>query len=750
MSYHRSSSPGTRRLPQPGRLSDTYYTYTAYASPRSSGDRLVPIVTRDVYSGRPRRSTLTDPSHPSITSAPTSAATSTAHLHPRSRPAIIQSSHDRPQSPSSPLNFSSRSPDYYAVPATSIPSSHRDHSHKKVYSIDGGGKSRLVADIDINTNTTHGSSRRRHSVDRNGHRTSHSHHHHKAYHLSGSSARKDDADQGYSYTDPVGMYRDTEPRWRHRQGSVDRPRPRPSSAVMEQYPARSSARELGPPTSRALDRFNDGLGRGPSIREPPRSSNRLSYQEPPYTSDSYLSSVNRHSTALHQDRARDAGARDLERSRPKQRYEDHSVERRGFGIRSGSQDRYAQTMNRGSNESFEAYYSDRDCAPPRSDPRSYDRPKDADRDRDYRARDRDRERARLRDDGYTSERERRHDRETRRDRERRDRDRDRDVTPRDSGDSLANTLLPAALSGLGAVVAAGYGSSDSAKRDRDRDRDYDNRERDRENDRERERDPEREQYERDRNREREHRDRERGHEKRERERERERERDMDFGRDGDKERDRVPEHRARERSRNKDRDRPRRHSSSSDSNQTGSHRPRRSEPVDKDLQSSRENDGRFDSRDPQQDRNHDSDSRRHGPERDRGVSTEPPRVQMDADEEYRRRMEQAQKEIINSSQESGDSDRDRSKSGVETALNRPIAPATAAVIDNHESTVRENRVRIVEPPSDKEELPPIKGILKRPTQQFPEDPNPVREGVAPLKEVCCRDDESRTQLTYAV
>ena len=59
----------------------------------------------------------------------------------------------------------------------------------------------------------------------------------------------------------------------------------------------------------------------------------------------------------------------------------------------------------------------------------------------------------------------------------------------------------------------------------------------------------------------------------------------------------------------------------------------------------------------------------------------------------------------------------------------------ATTVDYPENTTRENRVRIVEPQSDREDSQPIRGILKRPTQKFPEDPNPMREGVKPLKEV---------------
>ncbi|KAH8886752.1 hypothetical protein GQ53DRAFT_336404 [Thozetella sp. PMI_491] len=46
----------------------------------------------------------------------------------------------------------------------------------------------------------------------------------------------------------------------------------------------------------------------------------------------------------------------------------------------------------------------------------------------------------------------------------------------------------------------------------------------------------------------------------------------------------------------------------------------------------------------------------------------------------------------------------------------------------------EKQVRLVSPPRDKDEKKPIKGILKQPKAQFPEEPNPVREGVAPHKD----------------
>lgn len=46
----------------------------------------------------------------------------------------------------------------------------------------------------------------------------------------------------------------------------------------------------------------------------------------------------------------------------------------------------------------------------------------------------------------------------------------------------------------------------------------------------------------------------------------------------------------------------------------------------------------------------------------------------------------------------------------------------------------ERQVRVVSPPRAKDEKKPVKGILKQPKPQFPEEPNPVREGVAPHKD----------------
>ena len=53
----------------------------------------------------------------------------------------------------------------------------------------------------------------------------------------------------------------------------------------------------------------------------------------------------------------------------------------------------------------------------------------------------------------------------------------------------------------------------------------------------------------------------------------------------------------------------------------------------------------------------------------------------------------------------------------------------------------ERQVRILSPPRDKDDKKPVKGILKQPKTQFPEEPNPVREGVAPHK-----DDKTKANV----
>lgn len=52
----------------------------------------------------------------------------------------------------------------------------------------------------------------------------------------------------------------------------------------------------------------------------------------------------------------------------------------------------------------------------------------------------------------------------------------------------------------------------------------------------------------------------------------------------------------------------------------------------------------------------------------------------------------------------------------------------------------QKQVRVVSPPRDKADQRPVKGILKQPTSQFPEDNHPIREGVAPHKDDKTKQD----------
>ncbi|KAK3628217.1 hypothetical protein LTR56_018731 [Elasticomyces elasticus] len=67
-------------------------------------------------------------------------------------------------------------------------------------------------------------------------------------------------------------------------------------------------------------------------------------------------------------------------------------------------------------------------------------------------------------------------------------------------------------------------------------------------------------------------------------------------------------------------------------------------------------------------------------------------------------------------------------------LDEPITSQPIQFINDRYSGIKkENRVRIVDPPTEEEERKP-KGILKEPTKAFPGLANTIREGVAPLKD----------------
>jgi hypothetical protein len=180
-----------------------------------------------------------------------------------------------------------------------------------------------------------------------------------SYHLSGSSNRPREVDESsFSYTDAAGMYRDTEPRWRPRRGSVDRGSRRPSSVIEPLGPSSRASRDLGPPPStRGFDKIGSDLGRSSSVRDPVRSSSRertntydpyangAVYDPVPVRTRSTMPamSVANPPRDQREDSYYDDGIEDRRDSRRLSRqFTDDAVETRGFGIRrSSSADRYA-------------------------------------------------------------------------------------------------------------------------------------------------------------------------------------------------------------------------------------------------------------------------------------------------------------------------------------------------------------------------------------------------------------------------
>ncbi|KAI0544296.1 hypothetical protein F4679DRAFT_43210 [Xylaria curta] len=88
------------------------------------------------------------------------------------------------------------------------------------------------------------------------------------------------------------------------------------------------------------------------------------------------------------------------------------------------------------------------------------------------------------------------------------------------------------------------------------------------------------------------------------------------------------------------------------------------------------------------------------------------------------------KEVPSAKATSGTNGSDKGHESADESRGREIVPAR-----------EEKQVRVVSPPREKTEHKPIKGILKTPSVKFPEDQNPIREGVAPHK-----DDQSKKDV----
>lgn len=759
--YHRSSSP--RRAFNPARAStgtfaDPYassYDYASYrpTSPRTSADRLSTSTHHH----------LPSPSYASYAPTSSSAARTTGlkydagyglQTRPRrntedrmSRPNVasltslpLRTPFSQDHRPSSPL----------APPRTSHGHGHGDtyithgssrqdsgvSSHKKIYSVDSSHTAKLVAETDTIESPRHRDSG--YGVVTSGR---------SSYHPSSTSSittatsskpstrHADLGDNGYSYTDAAGMYRDTEPAWRRpRAGSVERGS-RPSSMIVDR-PPRTSTRELGPPPStRGFDKINSGYPR------PGRSSSieRRERHQDPYASDSaphrssdsapHRSSSTRHAPAVHQEPLREARRAetydeygrgreaDAKRHNTYDRsFEDREVASRGFGIATGNpappQDSYAHDRQP-AYPAYEpqrapqvehtpsAYHSDRGADPRRAERtyESYDQPRA---------------------------------------------DRPRNDTTRDVGrDSRAIPVAAGALAGMSA--AAGIAAAHGKAKERERERE------ERGSSEERERQKRREYDERDRRDDR--RDDRRSSRLLEERREPER-------------REALPAPPppvqqplapaaaapayayagASEPERPISRDRP-----YPNEENPPPKPPRKTSPEGSEVER------------PRHYADRDSDRSRKEP------ALVPAPAAVDPDEEYRRRLAQAEKEAEQSRRAAADrqdsdsdgardrrrrrdrADRERSRSrsrGREDRRERSPASQSQALprhnerdrdlVEEPESIDKLNpdapgkSVQIVVPRKD--QSPPLKGILRKPTAKFPEDPEPIREGVAPHKD----------------
>ncbi|KAH8725503.1 hypothetical protein GQ44DRAFT_772166 [Phaeosphaeriaceae sp. PMI808] len=708
--YKRSLSP--RRYANPARSStgtfaDPYYDTTYYvhpSSPRSSADRIPSSPhyhhqstyylpnsstgsrTNSLTSyGRPRRNTGETMTRPNVTTTSMPLRTSyTPHGHL-----------DRPSSPLA-QSWDKRS-DTYIAPGPSRT------QHKKIYSVDDNSKStQLVAEREVE------SSRHRDSFDRGYSVTSGG----RTYHnTSKPPARVADlGDDGYSYTDPASMYRDTEPAWRRpRAGSLERGS-RPTSMIVDR-PPRNSARELGPPPSvRGFDKINNtNTNPRPHARSSSIERSRESPKYEPYpdtTAPSRSSSTRHHAPAIHQEQQHeprrdayhdtyDRRDRQIENKRHSASLVlDRDVASRGFGIAPGNP---ALAHDHHSLDR-QPVWSAHETAPTR--PAEYGSQYHPSHHADTRLneprapREREIVASPATYDGY-------------------------DKRPREREGSGGGGFVPAvagAATGVAATLgAAGYmksrekereerNSSEERERERERRRAYDERDsRDKADDR---------------------------HKRRSDERDEKRERRPEESRDVAPDADRKP----RERRYEDEQERSGRKAPSSEG--SGDERPRHY--VDRDAE------------------------RRRDPA--------PKETTVDPDEEYRRRVQQEAERNSRSTRDrdQGDSDRererererrrrkdDRDSSRGPEERSRASPPTTrdsaSSRYDERSSSVYDSNlthepdsfdklqadqpsksVSIVAPP--KEPQPAVKGILRRPTEKFPEEPEPIREGVAPHKD----------------
>ncbi|KAF2853738.1 hypothetical protein T440DRAFT_545911 [Plenodomus tracheiphilus IPT5] len=733
--YNRPASPRGRYAnparSSTGTFADPYYDYSTYrpSSPRSSADRMsgshhsnssayyttpatstgsrASNVKYDSYAARPRRSTNEHMTRPNV-------STLTNTSIPIRTPYSPHTSHfDRPSSPLTQVH--PKPVESYITPSTSR------SSHKKVYSVDDSSHStRLVADVET--------PRHKDSADRGYSLTSGG----RSYHTTTKAPPRltDLGDDGYSYTDPASMYRDTEPAWRRpRAGSLERGA-RPSSMIVDRS-ARSSARELGPPPStRGFDKINSSLSSAV-----PRSHARSGSMEKPREIPKYdpypevapalpartTASRQRAPAAIHQEPREhrrdtyhddyDRRDRDTENRRHNgSHFEDHNVSTRGFGIAPGIVPVQPSVAH-------EHHALDRQPAWPAADvgrsrpqepPSQYYQPERAE--------------ARMPEPRIS---------------------RDRDlVPPQDSYDKRpreregSNGNFVPAAAGAAAGVAAGVAAGYMKSRDKDRAGS------DRDSSAERERERRREYDERDR--------RDRAEDRR--------------GHEVDDRRDDRRERRPDERRNAPPPPPPAAIAPAASAPPIPGAYPPPSESDRRRERRYEDDDRERSSRKPPSSEGSGDERPRHYVDRDaeRKKDSAPKEAALDPDEEYRRRVQQeAERSSRSTRDRDSDSDRererrrrkddrDRSRDPEERSRASPPtnrdAPSSrydersssiydANLVQEPESLDRESSsrsVQIVTPP--KEAPPPVKGILRKPTSKFPEDPEPIREGVAPHKD----------------
>jgi hypothetical protein len=613
--------------------------------------------------------------------------------------------HSNLDRPSSPL-ASSR--DKYNDTYISQPA--RTH-HKKIYSVDDTGRStQLVAERETVEPVRH-----RDSVDRGYGVTSGGRTYHSSSNGSKPPARLTDlGDDGYSYTDPASMYRDTEPAWRRpRAGSVERSA-RPTSMIVDRAP-RASARELGPPPSvRGFDKINNvprHHGRSSSIDRAREIPKYEPYQD---SASSRTSSTRHHAPAIHQEPPRehrrdtyhdgyDRRDRDTENRRhTAEHLPDPQVASRGFGIAPSNpalpHDHHAverqpvrtapEPAHSRADDYGAPYHSSHRASTHMPDPRMSD--------------------SRLPRGREAAPPPAAYDNYEKRPRER---------------ESSVGFVPAVATAATGVAAAVGAGAYMKA-REKDREERNSSEEREREKERERRRLHD----------ERDSRDKvDDRRERRSDDRDEKRERRTEERRDAPTPVANPPypppsdaERRPRER-RYEDDEREKSSRKAPSSEGSGDERPRHY--VDRDA------------------------------ERRREAAPAPTETALDPDEEYRRRVQQEAERSNRATRDrdQGEPDRERRRRSDDRESSRSPSDRSRASpplptrpnersgsiydgglvqepesFDKLQADQPSKSVTIVTPP--KEPQPAVKGILRKPTAKFPEEPEPIREGVAPHKD----------------